>query len=287
MPTAQPTGVALAVAAMAIIQLGIALSEPLLHELGPAGVVTLRLFAAAALLWPLTRPALRGRARADLWSAIALGVCAAVQTLAFFAAIDRIPLGRRGGDRVPRSPVRRPRGLAAPARRAVGGGGRRGRRAAHARTGCRRARSPGSCAGGRLGGRLGRLHRAHQARRRALERTRGPRRRARRGRRADARPGRRDGRHGADRPRRPRRRRWPRAARATRAVRARDARPAAAAGSRVRHRHEPRAGDRRRAGVRAARAAARARGDGGDRSDPGGERRGDAQLVSRHTTSTE
>ena len=93
MPTAQPTGVALAVAAMAIIQLGIALSEPLLHQLGPAGVVTLRLLAAAALLWPLTRPALRGRARADLWSAIALGVCVAAQTLAFFAAIDRIPLG--------------------------------------------------------------------------------------------------------------------------------------------------------------------------------------------------
>jgi inner membrane transporter RhtA len=93
MPTAQPTGVALAVAAMAIIQLGIALSEPLLHELGPAGVVTLRLLVAAAVLWPLTRPALRGRARADLWTAIALGVCAGAQTLAFFAAIDRIPLG--------------------------------------------------------------------------------------------------------------------------------------------------------------------------------------------------
>jgi inner membrane transporter RhtA len=93
MPTAQPTGVALAVGAMATIQLGIALSEPLLHELGPAGVVTLRLFVAAAVLWPLTRPALRGRVRADLWAAIALGVCAAAQTLAFFAAMDRIPLG--------------------------------------------------------------------------------------------------------------------------------------------------------------------------------------------------
>jgi inner membrane transporter RhtA len=91
--TAQPTGVALAVGAMAIIQLGIALSEPLLHELGPAGLVTLRLLVAAAVLCVLTRPALRGRARADLWPAIALGVCAGAQTLAFFAAIDRIPLG--------------------------------------------------------------------------------------------------------------------------------------------------------------------------------------------------
>jgi inner membrane transporter RhtA len=93
MPTAQPTGVALAVGAMAIIQLGIALSEPLLHEVGPAGVVALRLLVAAAVLWPLTRPALRGRERADLWTAIALGVCAGAQTFAFFAAIERIPLG--------------------------------------------------------------------------------------------------------------------------------------------------------------------------------------------------
>jgi inner membrane transporter RhtA len=90
MPTAQPTGVALAVGAMAIIQLGVALSEPLLHEIGPAGVVTLRLVVAAAVLWPLTRPALRG---AELWPAIALGICVGAQTLAFFAAIDRIPLG--------------------------------------------------------------------------------------------------------------------------------------------------------------------------------------------------
>ena len=89
----QPTGVALAVGAMGIIQLGIALSEPLLHEVGPAGVVALRLLVAAAVLWPLTRPVLRGRARPDLWAAIALGACCGAQTLAFFAALDRIPLG--------------------------------------------------------------------------------------------------------------------------------------------------------------------------------------------------
>jgi threonine/homoserine efflux transporter RhtA len=51
-----PSGVGLAVGAMAIIQLGIALSEPLLHEVGPSGVVTLRLLVAAVVLWALTRP---------------------------------------------------------------------------------------------------------------------------------------------------------------------------------------------------------------------------------------
>ena len=91
--TAQPAGVGLAIGAMAIIQLGVALSEPLLDEIGPSGVVALRLLVAAAVLWPLTRPVLRGRARHDLWPAIALGAFSAVQTLAFFASIDRIPLG--------------------------------------------------------------------------------------------------------------------------------------------------------------------------------------------------
>jgi inner membrane transporter RhtA len=78
---------------MAVIQLGVALSEPLLHEIGAAGVGALRLLVAAAVLWPLTRPAVRGRARRDLWAAIGLGACCGVQTLAFFAAIGRIPLG--------------------------------------------------------------------------------------------------------------------------------------------------------------------------------------------------
>ena len=89
----QPTGIALAVGAMGIIQLGIALSEPLLDAVGPAGVVSLRLLVAAAVLWAFTRPVLRGRTRPDLWAVIALGACCGAQTLAFFAALDRIPLG--------------------------------------------------------------------------------------------------------------------------------------------------------------------------------------------------
>ena len=78
---------------MGIIQLGIALSEPLFEQVGPAGVVALRLAVAAAVLWPLTRPSVRGRDRADLRAAIWLGLFCGAQTLAFFAAIDRIPLG--------------------------------------------------------------------------------------------------------------------------------------------------------------------------------------------------
>jgi inner membrane transporter RhtA len=91
--SSQPGGLALAVGAMGLIQLGIALSEPLFAQVGPTGVVALRLAVAAAVLWPLTRPTVRGRDRADLRAAIWLGVCSGAQTLAFFAAIDRIPLG--------------------------------------------------------------------------------------------------------------------------------------------------------------------------------------------------
>jgi inner membrane transporter RhtA len=42
---------------------------------------------------PFVRPGLRGRPRADVVAAVALGACSGVLTLAFFEAIARIPLG--------------------------------------------------------------------------------------------------------------------------------------------------------------------------------------------------
>jgi inner membrane transporter RhtA len=86
-------GIALAIGSMTSIQLGAALSQPLFDRVGPAGVVALRLVLAAALLWPLARPRLRARPRADLAAAVALGLCTGLLTLCFFEAIDRIPLG--------------------------------------------------------------------------------------------------------------------------------------------------------------------------------------------------
>jgi inner membrane transporter RhtA len=87
------SGIALAIASMTTIQLGAALSQPLFDRIGPGGLVTLRLVLAALILWPFARPRLRGRARADLAAAVALGACSGVLTLAFFEAIARIPLG--------------------------------------------------------------------------------------------------------------------------------------------------------------------------------------------------
>jgi len=87
------SGIALAVASMTTIQLGAALSQPLLDRIGPSGLVALRLTIAALILWPFARPRLRGRARADIGAAVALGACSGLLTLAFFEAIARIPLG--------------------------------------------------------------------------------------------------------------------------------------------------------------------------------------------------
>ena len=89
----QASGIGLAVAAMTAVQLGAALSEPLFDRIGAAGVVALRLALAALILLPLARPSLRGRSRADLGAAVALGACSGGLTLAFFESIARIPLG--------------------------------------------------------------------------------------------------------------------------------------------------------------------------------------------------
>jgi len=91
--TGRASGVALAIASMSTIQLGAALSEPLFDRVGPAGLVALRLVFAALILWPFVRPRVRGRRRADLGAAVALGACSGLLTLAFFEAIARIPLG--------------------------------------------------------------------------------------------------------------------------------------------------------------------------------------------------
>jgi inner membrane transporter RhtA len=78
---------------MTLVQLGAALSPPLFDRAGVAGVTWLRLLAGAAILLVWARPRLRGRSRADLFGAVALGVTSGAMTLCFMEAIDRVPLG--------------------------------------------------------------------------------------------------------------------------------------------------------------------------------------------------
>lgn len=84
---------ALAVAAMLSVQLGSALSVPLISTAGPAGTAWLRLSAGALIFLTLARPPLRQVRRDDVPALLGLGATTGLQTIAFLAAIERIPLG--------------------------------------------------------------------------------------------------------------------------------------------------------------------------------------------------
>jgi inner membrane transporter RhtA len=83
----------LAVVAMFSVQLGSALSMPLIADVGPAGTAWLRLTAGAVIFLAIARPPLRQIKRADIPALIGLGVTTGLMTCTFLAAIERIPLG--------------------------------------------------------------------------------------------------------------------------------------------------------------------------------------------------
>jgi inner membrane transporter RhtA len=83
----------LALAAMLSVQLGSALSVHLISAVGPAGTAWLRLSMGALVFLALARPPLRAIRPHDIPALIGLGVTTGLQTIAFLAAIERIPLG--------------------------------------------------------------------------------------------------------------------------------------------------------------------------------------------------
>ena len=85
--------VTLVIGAVASVQIGSALAKTVFDEVGPGGTVMLRTLLAAVILALLWRPAVRGRSRHD-WVLIAVfGFCLAGMNYAFYASLDRIPLG--------------------------------------------------------------------------------------------------------------------------------------------------------------------------------------------------
>lgn len=84
---------ALALGAMLSVQLGSALSVPLIEEVGAAGTAWLRLTVGALVFFAIARPPLRSVRRADVLPLLGLGVASGVLTVCFLAAIERIPLG--------------------------------------------------------------------------------------------------------------------------------------------------------------------------------------------------
>ncbi|MGS0684508.1 EamA family transporter [Nakamurella sp. GG22] len=84
---------ALAVVAMLSVQLASALSVNLISAVGPAGTAWLRLSLGALMFLVLARPPLRAIRRRDIPALLGLGVTTGLVTIAFLAAIERIPLG--------------------------------------------------------------------------------------------------------------------------------------------------------------------------------------------------
>src|SRR5206468_13097188 len=87
------SAVGLVLAAACSVQGGAAVAKSLFPQLGPPGVVFLRLLFGSAALWAIARPQLRGRPRADLRLVAALGVVLVSMNITFYEALDRAPLG--------------------------------------------------------------------------------------------------------------------------------------------------------------------------------------------------
>ncbi|SES25460.1 inner membrane transporter RhtA [Lentzea xinjiangensis] len=86
-------GFATITASAASNQLGAAVGAHAFGAIGPAGVVAVRQFVAAAVLLPVARPDPRTFTRAQWWPTIALGLVFATMNLSLYVAIDRIGLG--------------------------------------------------------------------------------------------------------------------------------------------------------------------------------------------------
>jgi inner membrane transporter RhtA len=87
------TGTTMALAAMLLVQLGLAASVGLLDRIGPEVAAWLRLAWAGVILLVFVRPRLRAFTRSSLLASAALGVVTAGITILFMAAVARLPLG--------------------------------------------------------------------------------------------------------------------------------------------------------------------------------------------------
>lgn len=83
----------LVLAAVTSVQFGAALGKSLFDEIGAGGTVFLRVLFAAIVLGLVWRPTARGLARGELGLVVTFGVVLAAMNLAFYASLERIPLG--------------------------------------------------------------------------------------------------------------------------------------------------------------------------------------------------
>lgn len=86
-------GLAIMLGSSASNQVGAGIGAHAFDTLGPAGVVAVRQFVAAAVLIPLARPRFWRFSWSQWWPALALGLVFSVMNLSLYTAIDRIGLG--------------------------------------------------------------------------------------------------------------------------------------------------------------------------------------------------
>ena len=87
------SAVLLLIAAATSVQAGASVAKSLFPELGPPGVVFLRLVFGSVALWAIARPVLRGRPWQELRLVVALGIVLVSMNILFYESIARLPLG--------------------------------------------------------------------------------------------------------------------------------------------------------------------------------------------------
>ncbi|MEP0947837.1 MULTISPECIES: EamA family transporter [Cyanophyceae] len=93
LPTFNPPAPLLVIAAMASTQLGSTLAKSLFGQVGPLGMVLLRVGLSAVVLVAWCRPRWRGHRPADYRLLVVFGLSLAVMNALFYGAIARIPIG--------------------------------------------------------------------------------------------------------------------------------------------------------------------------------------------------
>lgn len=94
-PPKPPLGVAVALVLVGIasVQLGAGFAKLLFGDIGPNGVVWLRLATSVVVLLAWARPRLTGRSRADWAVAAWYGACLGTMNWAIYQSFSRIPIG--------------------------------------------------------------------------------------------------------------------------------------------------------------------------------------------------
>jgi inner membrane transporter RhtA len=85
--------VVLVLGAISSVQVGAAVAKTLFDEIGPGGTVFVRVLFAALVLALIWRPRVAGHGRREILLAVLFGLTLGGMNLAFYSALDRIPLG--------------------------------------------------------------------------------------------------------------------------------------------------------------------------------------------------